>query len=265
MKKGLTQICLGRDSSVRDGLQLCKELGYAGFEIILTENGDLTLNSTAADFARIRALSAEFGIEITSIAGGGSLCDDDPNIIEKSKAQIRKMLEAANALGIDTVLTTGGWPGASVRYDVACSRIEAALTDLKLDAGRHRVNIGLENVWNRLFLSPVETRDMLDRVGSQFVGSYFDTGNVVLFGFPEQWIKILGSRIKKIHLKDFKMDHKTRQYEWTQLMQGDVNWPAVMTEIRASGYDDYVITEICGDRETYAETCRVMDKILALK
>ncbi len=264
MKKGLTQICLGQASSIREGLQLCKELGYAGFEIILTENGDLTLASTASDYAAIRSTSEEIGVEIISIAGGGSLCDNDPQVIEKSKAQIRKMLEAAEALGIDTVLTTGGWPGASVRYDTACDRIEVSLNDLKLDAEKHRVNIGLENVWNRLFLSPVETRDMLDRIGSPYIGSYFDTGNVVLFGFPEQWIQILGSRIKKIHFKDFKMDHKTRQYEWTQLMEGDVNWPLVMAEIRATGYDGYVTTEVCGDRKTYAKTCSVMDKILNL-
>ena len=264
MKKGLTQICLGRDSSVREGLELCKDIGYAGLEIILTEKGDLTLSSTGADYAAIRTMSEEFGVEITSIAGGGSLCDDDPEVVEKSKTQIRKMLEAAEALGVDTVLTTGGWPGASVRYDLACNRIEQALTELKLDAERHRVNIGLENVWNRLFLSPIETRDMLDRIGSPYIGSYFDTGNVVMFGFPEQWVKILGSRIKKIHFKDFKMDHDTRQYTWTQLMQGDVNWQAVMEEIRAMGYDGYVITEVCGDRETYADTCRVMDTILAL-
>src|SRR5678816_4759465 len=92
----------------------------------------------------------------------------------------------------------------------------------------------------------------------------FDTGNVVLYGYPEQWIRILGTRIKKIHFKDFKIDHKERRYEWTQLMQGAVNWPAVMQEIRAIGYDDYVITEVCGDRATYEETCRVMDTIIAL-
>jgi hexulose-6-phosphate isomerase len=172
------------------------------------------------------------------------------------------MIEAAEALGIDTVLVTGGRTSEKVPYDVAYDRQLRALQELRPDAERHRVNIGLENVWNKLLISPLEFRDFLDRIGSQYVGCYFDTGNVLLYGYPEQWIRILGSRIKKIHFKDFKIDHRERRYEWTQLMQGSVDWTAVMREIRAIGYDDYVITEVCGDRSVHEETCRVMDEIL---
>jgi hexulose-6-phosphate isomerase len=127
-------------------------------------------------------------------------------------------------------------------------------------ADRHHVNLAIENVWNKLLLSPLEMRDFVDAIGSDHVGVFFDTGNVVIYGFPEQWIRILGRRVKKVHFKDFKR----RGYEWTQLMEGDVNWPKVMTELRAIGYDDYVISEVCGSNEVYAETCRVMDRILAL-
>lgn len=264
MKKGLTQICLGGNSRIPDALQLCKELGYAGLEILLTETGELTMQSGASEYAALRKMSQDTAVELTSICGAGSLTDNDPAVIEKSKAQVRKMLEAAEALGLDTVLITGGRVNETVPYDVAYDRLRAALQELAPDAERHRVNIGLENIWNKLLISPLEFRDFLDHLGSEYVGCYFDTGNVVLYGYPEQWIRILGARIKKIHFKDFKMDHRERRYEWTQLMQGAVDWPAVMQEIRAIGYDDYVITEVCGDRETYAETCRVMDTILAL-
>jgi hexulose-6-phosphate isomerase len=264
MKKGLTQICLGGKSLICDALQLCKEIGYEGLEILLTESGELTLQSGSADYAAIRRMSAEAGVELVSICGAGSLTDDDPSVVEKSKTQVRKMLEAAEALGMDTILVTGGGVNPQVPYDVAYDRLLNALKDLSADAQRHRVNIGLENVWNKLLISPLEFRGFLDTIGSDYVGAYFDTGNVVLYGFPEQWIRILGTRIKKIHFKDFKMDHGKRQYEWTQLMEGAVDWPAVMREIRALGYDDYVITEVCGERAVYEETCRVMDKIIAL-
>lgn len=264
MKKGLTQICLGRQSLIRDGLELCRELGYHGLEILLTESGELTLNSGPDDYAALRRMSAAAGVEFTSICGSGSLTDDDPAVVATSKAQIRKMLEAAEALEIDTILITGGRVSEKVPYDVAYDRLFRALQELRADAERHRVNIALENVWNKLLISPLEFRGFLDAVGSQYVGCFFDTGNVVLYGYPEQWIRILGNRIKKIHFKDFKIDHRTRQYEWTQLMAGSVDWPAVMREIRAIGYDDYVITEVGNDRETFAETCRVMDTILAL-
>jgi L-ribulose-5-phosphate 3-epimerase len=264
MKKGLTQICLGRQSKIKDGLTLCQEIGYAGFEILLTESGELTMNAGPNEYRAIRAMSESSGVELVSICGAGSLTDDDPAVVARSKAQVRKMLEAAEALGIDTILVTGGGTTEKVGYDAAHDRLLRALQELRPDAERHRVNIALENVWNKLLISPLEMREFLDQVGSPFVGCYFDTGNVALYGFPEQWIRILGSRIKKIHFKDFKIDHRERRYEWPQLMQGTVNWPAVMREIRAIGYDDYVITEVCGDRAVYGETCRVMDTILAL-
>ena len=264
MKKGLTQICLGGNSLIRDALQLCKETGYEGLEILLTEGGELTLQSGPSDYDAIRRMSVEAGVELTSICGAGSLTDDDPAVVELSKAQVRKMLEAAEALGMDTILVTGGRVNEQVPYDVAYDRLLAALQELRPDAERHRVAIALENIWNKLLISPLEFRDFLDRIGSPYVGCYFDTGNVLLYGYPEQWIRILNTRIKKVHFKDFRMDHGERRYEWTQLMEGAVDWPAVMREIRAIGYDDYVITEVCGDRDVYAETSRVMDKILAL-
>jgi hexulose-6-phosphate isomerase len=271
MKKGLTQICLGSRSLIRDGLQLCREIGYQGLEILLTESGELTMAAGPSEYAAIRRMSEEAGVELTSLCGPAGLTDPDPAVVASGKAHVRKMLEAAAALGIDTVLLTGGRVTEQVAYDVAYERLLGALEELRPDAERHRVNLALENIWNKLLLSPLEFRDFLDRLGSEYVGCFFDTGNVVLYGYPEQWIRILGSRIKKIHFKDFAFNRSREglspnegRYEWTQLMQGQVNWPAVMREIRAIGYDDYVITEVCGDRATYEETCRVMDRILAL-
>ena len=264
MQKGLTQICLGRKSLIRDGLKLCREIGYAGLEILLTESGELTMDSGPADYVAIRKMSEDAGVALTSICGAGDLSDNDPAAVARAKAQIRKMLEAAEALGIDTVLVTGGRTSDRVPYDVAYDRQLRALQELRPDAERRRVNIGLENVWNKLLISPLEFRDFLDTIGSTYIGCYFDVGNVLLYGYPEHWIRILGNRIKKIHFKDFKIDHTERRYEWPQLMQGAVDWRAVMREIRAIGYDDYVITEVCGDRATYEETCRAMDTILSI-
>src|SRR5262245_25929814 len=100
MKKGLTQICLGRNSSIRDALQMCREIGYQGLEILLTENGELTMRSGPDDYAALRKMSAEAGVELTSICGGGDISSNDPAAVADSKARIRKMLEAAEALGI---------------------------------------------------------------------------------------------------------------------------------------------------------------------
>lgn len=264
MKKGLTQFCLGRNSLIQDGLALCRDIGYQGLEILLTEHGELTMHSGPQDYERIREMSLDFGVELTSICGPVSFTDEEPEVGRQSRAQVRKMLEAAAYLGIDTVLVTGGRVTESTAYDTAYDRFLRALQELRVDAEYHRVNLAVENIWNKLLLSPLEFRGFIDEVGSPYVGSFFDTGNVVLYGFPEQWIRILGRRVKKVHFKDFSIDHRERTYEWRQLMSGSVNWPEVMRELRAIGYDDYVISEVDGDRDTFAETCRVMDRILEL-
>ena len=102
MKKGLTQICLGSKSSIRDALQLCREIGYQGLEILLTETGELTMNAGPAEYQEIRRMADVAGVELISICGAGSLSDDDPQVVAHSKAQIRKMLEAAEVYPLDT-------------------------------------------------------------------------------------------------------------------------------------------------------------------
>jgi hexulose-6-phosphate isomerase len=261
----LSQIILGGQSLIADGVKLCREVGYEGLEIMMTESGELTPEAGEAEYREVRRIGEAAGIQFPSLCGGGrrgrSLTGDDPAERLQAIEIHTKLLEAAAALAIDTVLTTGGSVSPTVPYDVAFQRLEEGLKTLAPVAERNRVNLALENVWNKLLLSPLEARDLLDRIGSEYVGWYFDTGNVVLFGFPEQWIRILGNRIKKVHFKDFKR----QGYQWTQLLDGDVDWPAVMRELRATGYDDYVISEVGGDRETYAETRRRMEKILALQ
>lgn len=264
MKRGLTQIILRRLGGIPACLELCADLGYDGLEILLTEDGELRLDSRPRDYARLQQLSAAAGVELTSICGAGSLTDDDPAVIERSKAQIAKMLEAAEALSLDCILITGGRCSPQVPYDVAYDRLLAALREMAPLAKRHRVNIGLEDVWNKLLISPLEFRDFLDKIGSEYVGCYLDTANMMLYGYPEQWIRILGRRIKKVHFKDFAINHRERRYEWTQLLDGEVDYPAVMRELRAIGYDDYVISEVAGDRDVYAETLARMDRILAM-
>jgi hexulose-6-phosphate isomerase len=264
LKRGLSQIILGGQSLIADGVKLCREIGYEGLEILMTDGGELTPEAGEAEYREVRRIGETAGIAYPSLCGGGrqgrSLTADDPADRELGIAMHTKLLEAAAALGIDTVLTTGGRVTESVPYDVALQRLEEALRALAPVAERTRVNLALENVWNKLLLSPLEARDLIDRIGSEFVGWYFDTGNVVIYGYPEQWIHILGRRIKKVHFKDFKR----QGYQWTQLMDGDVDWPAVMRELRGIGYRDFVISEVDGGPAVFAETFRRMERILGL-
>ena len=109
-------------------------------------------------------------------------------------------------------------------------------------AEKHRVAVGIENVWNQFLLSPVEFRDFIDECESEYVGAYFDVGNVLAYGFPEQWIRILNRRVKAVHMKDYRREVGSLA-GFVMLMEGDVAWPPVMEALRAIGYDRAVTAE----------------------
>jgi hexulose-6-phosphate isomerase len=52
-------------------------------------------------------------------------------------------------------------------------------------------------------MSPMEAARFVDEIGSPAVGWHFDIGNVITYGWPDQWVRILGPRILNLHLKDF--------------------------------------------------------------
>src|SRR5690606_39194915 len=118
----------------------------------------------------------------------------------------KKQLELAAMLGVDAILVIPGAVGVDfipdsevVQYEVAYERALSAVQELSTDAKGYGVSIAIENVWNKFLLSPLELKQFIDAVNSDYVGSYFDVGNVVHSGYPEHWIQILGSRIKKVH------------------------------------------------------------------
>ena len=160
------------------------------------------------------------------------------------------MLEVASWLKVNTILVV---PGAVdvifdptrpvVSYEVVYQRAQESLKKLVPLAEKFKVNIAIENVWNKFLLSPLEMRHFVDEFDSEYLGVYFDVGNVILYGYPEQWIKILGKRIKKVHFKDFKREIGTLA-GFVNLLYGDVNWPAVIKALQDVQYDDYVIAEL---------------------
>jgi len=146
-----------------------------------------------------------------------------------------------------------------VTYDAVYDRTVEACRTLAPTARDTGVAIGIENVWNKFLLSPLEARRLFEEIGSDHVGLFFDVGNFVAWSYPEQWISLLGSRIKKVHFKDF--DRKAHRF--VPLMQGDVDWPVVIRALRAVGYDDWVISEVDGPAEL-GEVSQAMSEILAL-
>ena len=159
---------------------------------------------------------------------------------------VRKELEVAKEFGADTVLVVVGKLSEGDIYDAVWERGLSALQELAEDAARLEVRIGVENVGNQFLLGPLEMRDFIDAVGSPWVGAYYDVGNTILLrqGWPQQWIRVLGGRILKVHVKDYVRVGK-RWAVSTPLLAGDtINWPEVMAALQEVGYDDYLTMEM---------------------
>ncbi len=276
MKKGINVWSFPGGMNLTERMELAKKAGFEGIEPALNETGELSLESTEKEILEIRKRAEDIGIPLTSLATGlywnYSLTSEQKDVREKAKDIVRKQLEAAALLGVDTILVVPGVVGVDfmaggevVEYDRAYEYALEALQELAKDAQEAGVSIGVENVWNKFLLSPLEMRDFIDRVGSEYVGAYFDVGNVISTGYPEHWIKILGKRIKKVHFKDYRRAVGTIT-GFVDLLAGDVDYPKVIEELEAIGYKDYVIAEM-GVYARYPEqivwnTSRAMDVIL---
>jgi hexulose-6-phosphate isomerase len=182
----------------------------------------------------------------------------------------------AKALGCESCLIVPGTvcadfvdPNKVVDYSTAYERSLEFFSRIKTYAENAKVEIGLENVWNKFLVSPLEMRDFIDKIGSDYVGSYLDIGNVLYNGYPEHWIKALGKRIKKVHFKDYRKV-AGGLHGFVDLLAGDVNYPAVVDALKSVGYDGWVTAEMIPNYNTYNEvliynTSNAMDKILGRK
>lgn len=128
-------------------------------------------------------------------------------------------------------------------------------------AGQKRVAIAIEDVWNKFLLDPVSMAKYIDEFKSPWVKSWFDVGNVVFYGYPQDWIHTLGKRIVNVHLKDFKVTNDC--YSWVNLGDGEVMWPAVRQALMDIGYSGSVICEIKGGNDAYPrDVSRRIDRLL---
>ena len=239
---------------VADAMAQAKDLGFDAIELCIGSQGVLTHETTQAECEQIVAKASELGIEIASVASGeswgASPSDDDPTVRARIIDFTKKALQVTKWLGTDAYLFV---PGAVdvffledspvVPYDVCYERAKEAVTQLIPTAEQLGVTLGIENVWNKFLLSPLEMRDFIDGFGSKAVGSYFDAGNVLLTGYPDHWIKILGQRIVRVHVKDFKKSVGTAE-GFVDMLEGDVDFEAVKTALAGVGYDGYVTAEM---------------------
>lgn len=278
MKKSISCWSFPENTPLAECFSVAAAAGFEAVEVALPCGRDeITPASGPGELRRVRAAAEKAGVALSSLASGlfwdFSLTSGNPSHRERALETTEKMLEIASHLGVDTILVVPGAvdvffkPGGEVvPYDVAYERSREAIGRLVPVAEKRRVAIGLENVWNKFLLSPLEMRDFIDGFGSPFVGAYFDVGNTLLTGYPEHWVRILGKRIKKVHLKDFRVAAGNIN-GFVDLLEGDVNWPEVIAALAETGYDDYLTAEMIPPYRTHPralvyQTSRAMDFIL---
>ncbi len=279
MKKGIS-IWSFTEPDLKKCFEIAKDAGFDGVELALDAGGAVTMESTKEDILAIKKMAEEVGIELYSVASGlywtYNYTSENEDNRNKAKEITKKQLEIASWLGCDTILVVPGavnvafeQGGEIVEYDVAYERALSALKEMAPYAEQLKVSIGVENVWNKFLLSPVEMADFIDKVGSDYVGSYFDVGNVLYIGYPEHWVKVLNKRIKKVHFKDYRTE-AGGLCGFVDLLSGDVNYPAVMKEFEKIGYDGWVTAEMIPPYTHYPETIiyntsNAMNKIIGRK
>ena len=247
-----------------------KAAGYDGAEPVMSENGYLNPDTTIAQIKEIKNLADSHGLEIPSVGvwalWENNLVSNDTGIAKRALDIVKKQIEAAHLLGADTILVVPGYVGCDfaskperVRYDLAYDRCCTALQTLAREAEKAKVNIGIENVWNRFLLSPLEMKRLLGEVGSPNVGVYFDVGNIMYIGYPGDWIEILGDHIKKIHLSDYRTS-QAGMGAFVDLFAGDVDFKETARALHKIGYDDYVILEMLPNYKQFPEISIVSNK-----
>jgi hexulose-6-phosphate isomerase len=242
--------------TLRECLELAHRAGFDGIELNYDLENDLSPRATARDLRNIRAMAREIGIAISGVCSflfwPYSLTSNNAAQRGRGLELAGRMVEAAHELGTENLLVVPGavhipWVAdhQPVPNDVCDQRAREAVGRLLPQAERLGVYLNIENIFfNGYLLTPAEMNAFVDSFQSRHVRVHFDTGNIMLFQFPEHWIAQLGRRIKNVHFKEFTKkgtDHSLESFR--PLLDGTTNWPAVMEALDRVGYRDFLTFE----------------------
>jgi hexulose-6-phosphate isomerase len=269
--------------TLRECLQLAKDAGFDGIELNYDLDNDLSPKAGPKELRDIRKMAADIGIAISGLCSflfwPYSLTSNNAAQRARGMELAGLMLDAAHELGTENLLVV---PGAvhipwikdhePVAADTCDKRAREAIAKMAPRAEKAGVYLNIENIFfSGYLLSPADMIGFVDSFGSKHVRVHFDTGNIMLFQFPEDWIRILGSRIKNVHLKEFTKkgtDHSLESFR--TLLDGTTDWPAVVEAFDAIGYKGYLTFEYFHPFAHYPEaliyhTSDALDRILGRK
>lgn len=283
MKKSINAWAADSAVGFEELFRQVRNAGFDGIELNVDAVGhsahSLTLETTEKELGEIRALSERYELPVVSVSTSMlSYFMGSPDSAERGKAKeiILCQLKSAKALGAGGILVVPGGVVQQGGYEKAYRASAETLAGLKDYIVEMGVNVGVENVWNGFFLSPFDMARFIDGLDCPRIGAYYDVGNVIAFSWSEYWIDLLGSRIKNIHVKDFKRNDSgfglNGGGDFVDLLKGDVNWMAVVPALQKAGFDGYLTAEVfkgdsdnpdMSDEAFYSEVIAALDKIIA--
>jgi L-ribulose-5-phosphate 3-epimerase len=264
IRKAILMSMLPAGISVHDRFQMARDAGFEQVECPTTPE------QAAAE--EIKKAANTTGLRIHSVMNASHwkfpLSSPDPAVVQTSLQGVETSLRNAYFWGADTVLVVPAVVDAHTRYREAWERSQEQIRKLIPLAAELKVVIAVEEVWNKFLLSPLEFARYVDEFQSPWVRAYFDVGNVVLYGYPQDWIRTLGKRIVKLHLKDFQFKQdpaiKKSVADWTPLREGAIDWKEIYNALREIGYSGTATVELPGGDAAYLkEVSRRVDLILS--
>jgi L-ribulose-5-phosphate 3-epimerase len=247
VRKGVLLGMLPKHLSYADRFKMAREVG---FEVV---QAPTTPDEHEAE--EIKKAADAAGIQIDSVMNMDHwkypLSSSDPAVVEKSMTGMRTSMRNAKLWGADAVLLVPAVVNPQTSYRDAWVRSQQQIRKLLPLAEELHVEISVEEVWNKFLLSPLEFAKYLDEFNSPWVKAWFDVGNVLLYGYPQDWIRTLGKRIDKMHLKDFK--RRDSSYEWVNLGEGDVDWAEVRKSLVETGFTGSATVELASVDDSIAE------------
>ena len=262
-KKSIMWGTVGIEGSVLDKCKAVKEAGFQGIE-----------PNSHMDRQEVIHAAKATGLTITDVCcsthWGKPLSHPDAAVRQEGIDGVIVALEDAAAYNTDAILLVPGIVNDTVTYDECWNRSVECIKKLLPVAKKLKVQICVENVWNNFLLSPLEACRYVDQFNSPYVKFYFDCGNILVYGWPEQWINILGNRIGRIHIKEFSKQIADRQGRGAgfgaALTEGDVNWAKVMDALRKNYQNVWLTTEQGNNStpESLKDLSERFDKILRM-
>ena len=249
--------------TLREKFEILKRAGFEGVEL----DSPTPIPREEILAARDATGLAVCGV-VDSVHWRQSLADNDEKVRAQAVAALETALRDCHAFGGESVLLVPAIVNTRVSYEQAYQRSQAELRKVLPLAAELRVKIGIENVWNDFLLSPLEAARYVDELQSPWVGWHLDCGNVVTYGHAEQWVRILGKRLVKLHVKDYSRKRRDAEGLWkgfdVALGDGDVDWKAVVSALAEVGFSGWASAEVAaGDEQHLRDVVARMDRLLA--